>query len=176
LLCLAVLALCCLSLQTAWAEPSFWNSRCASCHNDDSSTCNGCHFHRGNLNATSDADAYLPGDAVTVTLTGGSASGWIRGLLYNENNVLIGLATGPTGTGDDGQADPVVFPVEFETTAPAQPGSYVWEAAWYGGASSGGGAHLEERTPVAIQVQDVTGVPEQSTFASSAWSAVKALY
>lgn len=145
----------------ARAESSFFSSRCASCHSNDSTTCNGCHHHRGSLGATADQPQYFPGAPVTVTLTGGTRTGWIRALLYDDHNVELARATGPTGTGDDGLGHPVAFPVALHATAPAQAGDYTWQAAWYGNLNDGGAAHGENRTTVVIHVvPNTAGMPD----------------
>ncbi|MBK8231520.1 MAG: hypothetical protein IPK72_13255 [Candidatus Eisenbacteria bacterium] len=56
-----------------------------------------------------DKSSYQPGEAVVVTLTGGSQSGWIRGLLYDAQNTELDRKSGPTGTGDDSQGGAVTF-------------------------------------------------------------------
>jgi hypothetical protein len=162
---------------TVGAYPSLFDARCSGCHSDDNATCNGCHFHRGSLNAVAGADAYAPGDPLSVTLTGGSQSGWIRALLYDEAGLVQALVAGPSGTGDDGAGDPVTFPVVLEATAPLATGDYTWEAAWFGGNTSGSG-HSEVRTPVTILVDDTnTSIPEMAGAEHLAsLSAIKALY
>lgn len=162
----------------AAAEPQFYTARCAGCHSNDSPTCNGCHEHRGNVQAYLNATVYAPGDPLSATITGGQEYGWIRGILYDHNDVVVALATGPTGTGDDGGAGDVVFPVTLNTTAPTAAGDYAWEAAWYGGVSAGGGAHEELRRPLMVHVEDVnTGVGElPEGYGSPSWSAIKSLF
>jgi len=161
----------------AHAEPSFFTNRCASCHSNDTPTCNGCHEHRGNVQAHLNAAYYAPGDPLTVILTGGQEHGWIRGILYDHNDVVVALATGPTGTGDDGGTGDIVFPVSLEATAPTAAGDYIWEAAWFGGVSAGGGAHVELRRPVTVHVEIITGVPELPFDPEGgSWSTIKALY
>ncbi len=156
---------------SAFAYPSYFTNRCASCHSDDTPTCNGCHQHRGNVQASLDAASYLPGAPVSVTLTGGAEEGWIRGILYDHNDVVVALATGPTGTGDDGGASAVEFPVGLQASAPASAGDYAWEAAWFGGATAGGGAHEERRRPLTVHVEGVN-----TAVAGGSWSAIKRLY
>ncbi len=135
------------------AYQSLFFSRCQSCHNDDTPTCAGCHYHRGTLLATSDQAVYRPDQPVTITLGHtGSYSGWIRGILYDHTGAVVDLATGPTGTGDDGLGNPIQFPVTLQADAPAVPGPYTWEAAWYGGNNTGTG-HLEVRRPVSFTVE-----------------------
>jgi hypothetical protein len=116
---------------------------------------------------------YQPGEAVTVTLTGGGLGGWLRGLLYDHHNIELDRATGPTGTGDDGLGNPVTYPVSLQATAPMEAGDYVWEAAWYGGNSSGTG-HLEVRAPVTIRVVTSTAVAE-GVFPTT-WGRIKATF
>lgn len=159
------------------AFPSFWTSRgCSSCHADDSVTCNGCHFHRSPLSAVAGQSQYYPGSPVTVTLYGGSQSGWIRALLYDQNNVEVARREGPTGTGDDGLGSPVVFPVAMTATAPVAPGTYIWNAAWYGNTANSGSAHGEVRVNVTITVvPDPAGAPGEDggTVWQRSWGKVK---
>jgi hypothetical protein len=150
------------------AEPSFFTGDCASCHSDDTPTCNGCHRHRSTLHATADQATYTPGDLVTVTLTGGSEHGWIRGLLYDQNGVQVDVQTGPTNTGDDGLGNPVAFPVTLQAAAPGTPGDYTWQAAWFG--NNNGAGHEETRTAVAINVAVGTAVPDDVPDVAHAFS------
>ncbi len=160
---------------SAFAYPSLFDERCLSCHSDDSPTCDGCHEHRGALVTNADQDSYLPGEDLSVILNGGEMYGWIRARLYDENDLLVDLATGPTGTGDDGGGGDVTFPVTLTGVAPTEPGTYTWEAAWFGGNVSGTG-HLEVRRNVTIVVEsDGTSVPGGGS-ESTSWVALKALY
>jgi hypothetical protein len=159
------------ALLIGWLTPStgaysnYFYNECAVCHShmDDAVTCNGCHFHRGTIRATADQPFYDPGATVTVTMTGGTKWGWIRGLLYDQNGTQIDIATGPTGTGDDGLGNPVVFPVALQAPAPEAPGDYAWRAAYFG--SYGGSNHGEVSTPVTIHVVDSGAVPEGAPLA-----------
>jgi hypothetical protein len=143
------------------AEPSFFTSDCAGCHSNDTPTCNGCHHHRGTIHATADQASYFPGGLVTVRLTGGTQHGWIRGLLYDQNGTQVDIRTGPTGTGDDSQGNPVVFPVTLQAPAPGAPGDYTWQAAWFG--NNNGAGHEETRTPVTIHVAADSAVPDEAS-------------
>ncbi len=160
---LGILLLAALGLGYAWertqASPGLFSERCASCHYDDTPTCAGCHQHRGALNASADQTSYAPGQTVTVTLRGGVLGGWIRGLLYDANGIELDRAGGPDGTGDNGQGNPVTFPVTLQAPAPAQPGDYVWRAGWYGSNNAGSG-HFETTVPVTIHVEDGAVAPE----------------
>lgn len=166
-----------LSAGPAGAYPTeFTGCAVSGCHTNDSATCNGCHHHRGSLSATRDQSQYYPGQTVTVTLNGGSQSGWIRGLLYDENNVEIARRTGPTGTGDDGGSGDVVFPVQMQALAPATPGTYVWKAAWFGNWNDGGSVHQEQRVNVTITVvadQSSAPGPGDGGFVARTWGRIK---
>jgi hypothetical protein len=169
-----------LAATSALAYPSLFTQRCASCHSNDTPTCDGCHHHGpSGLSASANAAIYAPGDPVDVTLNGGSQYGWIRAILYDQSDLVLAMATGPTGTGDDSEAGAVTFPVLLNASAPDAEGDYTWEAAWFGGATSGGGSHLEVRRPVSIHVEaTTTGVPEgpTSNVRDSTWSNLKSLY
>jgi hypothetical protein len=142
------------------AFSSFYESRCRSCHADDSQTCNGCHYHRGYVWAQADKESYLPGHPVTVTLNGGNQSGWIRAILYDHNEVEVARSQGPDGTGDNGLGDPVVFPAALQATAPLEEGDYIWTAAWYG-SNNFGTDHIEQGVPVTITVLIDTAVDDE---------------
>ena len=112
---------------------------------------------------------------MAVTLTGGTQHGWIRAILYDESNTELTRATGPTGTGDDYQGNPVVFPVMLSTTAPPQAGDHLWEAAWYG--NNDGNGHTERRTPVTIRVvEPPADVSEDPPQVNRTWGRIRAYY
>ncbi|MBI5118541.1 putative metal-binding motif-containing protein, partial [Candidatus Poribacteria bacterium] len=124
------------------AEPTYFTANCASCHSNDTVTCNGCHSHGvwsnssrsiKNLKAATDLAQYKPGQTVNVTLSGGYRSGWVRGLLYDNTGKEIARVTGPTGMGDDGTGSlKQQFPILLSAPAPSAPGFYTWTAAWFG--------------------------------------------
>ena len=167
-----------LAASSAQAHPSFFASRCASCHSNDTATCNGCHHHRGTLTATPNKTEYQPGEVVVVTLNGGTQSGWIRGLLYDASNQEIDRRSGPTGMGDDGQGSPVTFPVTLTSTAPTTPGTYTWNAAWFGNPNDSGSQHGETRRSFSVVVaQPTAGVEDPPPpVRQGSWGRVKALY
>jgi hypothetical protein len=113
---------------------------------------------RGTLSASADRASYTTGETVTITLNGGSAEGWLRGLLYDQNNVEVDRASGPTGTGDDGLGNPVRFPVTLQAPAPATAGDYNWRAAYFG--NNNGAGHTETSKTVTIHVIQGAAVPE----------------
>ena len=153
------------------ARSTFFASRCASCHTNDTQTCNGCHHHRGGLAASCDRTSYYPGEPVSITFQGGSQRGWIRALLYDQTNTQVDRLGGPTSMGDDGLGNAVAFPLSLKGTAPAQPGNYTWQAAWFGNSGDGGPAHGEVRTSVVVHV-----VPFPTAVERSAWDRIKSLY
>ena len=132
--CICLVLLVALSLgapDQALGISSFFGSRCAECHTDDTPTCAGCHQHRGTVSAAADKDTYDPDESMVVMLTRtGGFSGWIRGILYDQDENIIAVASGPSGTGDDGLGNPVTFPVTFTVTAPPSEGAYTWRAAY----------------------------------------------
>ncbi len=155
----------------AAARSSFFSSRCGSCHTDDTSTCNGCHHHQGTLAATCDRTSYRPGQSVSVTLSGGTQRGWIRALLYDQMHVQLDRNSGPTNSGDDGLASSVTFPVVLQGVAPAEPGDYTWQAAWFGNTGDGGTTHGETLTPVVVHVVAAPTAVEQRS-----WGGIKSLF
>ncbi len=155
-------------LETSDASPELFDQLCATCHRDDSPTCAGCHNHRGELTAATDRVFYAPGQLVRVTLSGGTEPGWVRGILYDEEENEIDRAAGPTETGDDGSpADSVGFPVLLEAPAPLEAGTYTWRAAYYGVFHPVELTHDEEWTPVTVVVDTTT---------ARSWGTVKAQF
>jgi hypothetical protein len=115
------------------AYPPYFTNNCAGCHSNDTATCNGCHHHGPvDLTAVADKVQYKCGEALAVTLDGGSEHGWIRAILYNQDGVEVARATGPTHAGDDSGTEMVELPVVLVATAPVGIGVYTWEAAWWG--------------------------------------------
>ena len=169
-----------LGVSEAQARSSFFSNVCATCHTDDTRSCNACHMHRGTLSATADMAEYDPGALVTITLSGGEESGWIRGLLYDDQGVEIDRATGPTGMGDDSQGNPVTFPVTLQAPAPMESGAHVWQAAWFGSIDNQGATHGESRVNVTIRVAEgTTGVGDEGSgglVQEEGWGRLKLLY
>jgi MYXO-CTERM domain-containing protein len=114
---------------------------CAGCHGATPTTCDGCHHHGSSgLQAQTDKGTYTPGEALGVTFDGGSQTGWIRAILY-LNNAEVARSTG-TGSPPRGGSG---FPILFNTTAPATPGTYTYQAAWFGNSNDTGSTHGEVR-------------------------------
>ena len=124
----------------AEARSGFWAGQggCVACHAGEDNSCAGCHAHGTpsdsgkddiNVVASTDKTTYAPGEDVTVSITGGYRSGWVRAILYNENGVEVARSSGSGGTGG-GLEFP--GPIVLTAPAPADPGLYTWEASWYG--------------------------------------------
>ena len=113
---------------------------CTACHPTTSVpvSCAACHAHGVYLNsakndinvfAMTDLLTYAPGETVTVSISGGYRDGWVRTILYDENNVEVDRSTGPAGLG----GGPEFFgPIDLTAPAPTTPGTYTWTASWYG--------------------------------------------
>ncbi len=155
--------------------PELYESACASCHVDDTPTCAGCHNHHLELVATPDALVHRPGEPISVALSGALLPGWIRAVLYDDAGTELDRVTGPTGTGDDGTgpavADSIVVPAVLTATAPLEPGTYTWRAAYYGVFNIQDVTHQEQWVSVAITVADTSRVTVGTT-----WGGVKGLY
>ena len=119
-----------LSGTDVFAYSSYFSSNCAGCHASPVTTsCNGCHHHGArNLKGTTDKTSYTPGETVSVTISGGSQSGWIRAILYDQNNQQVAISGGNAS----GMGHSTTFPAVLTAPAPTTPGTYTWKAAWYG--------------------------------------------
>ncbi len=158
------------------AKPEYFTTHCAGCHSNDTSTCNGCHHHgKAALAALADKEQYKCGETMAVTLSGGSRSGWIRALLFDHNGVEVVRVSGPTGTGDDSGADPVVFPVTLVTSAPTGIGVYEWEAAWWGSPFDTDNRVAYPHGPE-IRVPIIVNVVGPSPVEESTWGRIKLLF
>jgi hypothetical protein len=114
---------------------------CTACHSPTVNTCNGCHAHGThadgtkasiNLVASTDKATYAPGENLTVTVTGGYQSGWVRVNLYDQDMAPVASSSClPLGMGG---CTTSLLPATLTTTAPTAPGTYSWRAAWYGNA------------------------------------------
>lgn len=144
-----------LNAALAWAPQasafeSLYDSACITCHSAavaPTKTCNGCHAHGThassttktsiNLAAAADKTTYAPGETVTVTVTGGYRTGWVRVNLYDQSmNQLARSSCTPGGLGGCATS---VFPVTLTAPAPNTPGSYTWHASWFGNLNEASG-------------------------------------
>jgi hypothetical protein len=130
----------------AQAEPTFFTSQgCSGCHVAPAvATCNGCHHHGySSLKAVTNKTSYAPGETVTATLSGGSKSGWMRVVLYDQNNTQVAKSSG--NASDMGSS--TTFPATLTAPAPMTPGTYTWKMAWYGNQFDSGGTYGAGWTP-----------------------------
>jgi len=137
----------------ALAQSSYYTSQgCSGCHTTVS-TCNGCHAHgthpssaKSSINvagATNKA-SYAPGEAVSVTITGGYRTGWFRAVLLNQNSVEVARSTG----NDSGMGSSATYPATLSAPAPTTAGTYTWKIGWYGNQyDTGSAAHGAGWTP-----------------------------
>src|SRR3990172_2566373 len=123
-LLLTLVFLTCLTTNTG-AQSSYYTAQCAGCHGATPTTCNGCHAHGThptsakssiNVAGTTDKTSYAPGETVTVTITGGYRTGWIRAILYDQNMIELARSTGPSGTGG-GAGYPITLTAPAPTAA-----------------------------------------------------------
>ncbi|EHP85211.1 flagellar hook capping protein [Geobacter metallireducens RCH3] len=114
----------------ALAYPAYFTTNCAGCHAAPvAATCNGCHHHGPvSLKGATNKTSYAPGESVSVTISGGSQSGWVRAILYDQNNQQVAISSG----NDSGMGHSTTFPATLSAPAPTVPGTYTWKAAWFG--------------------------------------------
>ena len=139
-----------LSASSALATPSRWDNNCASCHVDDTPSCDACHNHgnRG-LSARTLQSSYAPGELIEVELSGGREGGWVRTVLYGPSDLEVDRTGGPTGTGNDGSFE-LELPTLLYTEAPSAPGTYTLNAAYHG--NDDGAGHAEARIPLQVNI------------------------
>src|SRR5512133_90120 len=138
------------------AQSTHLTSRdCSGCHSTPVvATCNGCHHHgNANLSATADKTSYAPGETVTVTLTGGTRTGWIGARLYNQSGVEIARPTG----NQSGMGSSTTFPAVLSAPAPLTAGTFTWKMAYFGNqdGTGSGDVHAEQAVNVTITVASV---------------------
>src|SRR5512133_637425 len=123
----------------ALAQSSYFTGQgCSGCHSSPVvATCNGCHGHGThpssaktaiNVAGTTNKSTYAPGETVTVTITGGYRTGWIRAVLYNQNGVELARSSGH----DSGMGSSATYRATLSAPAPAAAGTDTWQVGWYG--------------------------------------------
>ncbi len=130
----------------AFSQSGYYTSAgCTDCHLSSPTTCNGCHGHGThpssakssiNVAGVTNKTSYAPGETVSVTLTGGYKSGWVRVVLYDQNSVEVARSSG----NDSGQGSSATYPATLSAPAPSTPGTYTWKAGWYGNVYDKSGA------------------------------------
>ena len=173
------------------AIPGYYTDECEGCHSATNpayttNTCAGCHAHGVhsssaksdiNVTATPDSATYNPGDPMTVSVSGGYRSGWVRAQMWdlncsaagtcNQGNALVSESLYTSGTTANFPG-----PVLLEATAPMTPGTYTWYAGWYGNerdaangafglwiADTTNGGHGNELVAVEFTVAGSTNTP-----------------
>jgi hypothetical protein len=113
----------------AFSQQDFYTSLgCDGCHTT-TPTCNGCHHHGPvSLSGTTNKNSYAPSETVSVTISGGDQSGWVRAILYDQNGAQVAISNG----NDSGIGSSTNLPAILSAPAPSTPGNYTWQAAWYG--------------------------------------------
>ncbi len=155
---LSLLGFSLLAAPAVQAQSSFFTAQCASCHTGAgvTSTCNGCHHHgNSSLAAVTNKSSYAPGESVTATLSGGSKSGWIRAVLYDQTGAQIAISSGNAS----GMGSSTTFPAALTAPAPATAGTYTWKMAYFGNADGSGHSEITKNitfTVAAAAVADTT--------------------
>ena len=107
------------------ATSGLYTTNCSGCHGSTVNTCNGCHAHgvhsgdtKDDINVTgvTDKATYSPGETVTITITGGYRTGWIRAILYDQTTTELARSLCPGG---EGSCTTSVYPVNLTAPAPA---------------------------------------------------------
>jgi hypothetical protein len=143
----------------ALAKSSYFSDRgCTGCHTSPvAATCNGCHHHgNSSLSAATDKTSYTAGETVTATLSGGSRDGWIRAILYDQNNVQIAISSGNAS----GKGGSTTFPAPLSASAPTTPGTYTWQMAYFGNQDGTGTGDVHSEVRVNTNSFTVTASPE----------------
>lgn len=152
-----ILAVALLWAPSTGAFPGLYTDNCASCHSATVTTCNGCHAHgthsssaKTNINVagTLNKTSFAPGETVSVQITGGYRTGWIRAILFDQSGTELARSSCPGGVGG---CTTSVYPVTLTAPAPTTPGTYTWAVAWYGNQFDTGGASFGSGNSATIQ-------------------------
>ncbi len=140
IVCAVALVTWMIGTPTADARSTYYTDQgCQSCHGA-TSTCNGCHSHGThptksktdiNIKGVTDKAAYAAGETVSVTISGGYRTGWVRAILYNQSMQEVARSTG------------AAFPVTLTASAPATAGTYKFSVSWYGNKYDAAGAYFQ---------------------------------
>jgi hypothetical protein len=155
----------------AQAQSSYFTSRgCTDCHGAPTvATCNGCHHHgNSNLKAATNKTSYAPGETVTATLSGGSRTGWIRAILYDQNNTQVAVSNGNAS----GMGGSTTFPAALTASAPATPGTYTWKMAYFGNQDGTGSGDVHSAVTVntnSFTVATTISPAKIGTFNNGTW-------
>jgi hypothetical protein len=72
--------------------------------------------------------SYAPGETVSVTVSGGYRTGWVRAALFDQNSLKLAVSSGNAS----GMGSSTTFPAILSALAPTTPGTYTWKVGWYG--------------------------------------------
>ena len=111
----------------ALAYPTKYENDCGGCHSAATEpTCIGCHKHGlGDFSGATTQSTYLPGETVSVDLTGGNRGGWVRAAIYDQNGNQVAISNG----NESGKGRSITLPGTLSAPAPTEPGSYTWQAS-----------------------------------------------
>ena len=146
----------------ARAQSSYFSSRgCTSCHGAPvAASCKGCHHHGASpLSGATNKVSYAPGETVTVTINSGSRTGWVRTILYDQNNIQVAISSG----NESGMGSSTLLPSLLSAPAPSTPGTYTWQAAYFGNEDGNGTGDVHSEVRVNTNSFTVTGAPSETT-------------
>src|SRR3972149_9648230 len=124
---------------------------CQACHGS-TSTCNGCHSHGThsssgktdvNIKGPTNKTSYAAGETVSVTITGGYKTGWVRAILYNQSMTQVAISKGTIASGSTAPSNGPAFPITLSAPAPTVAGTYTWNVSWYGNKYDATGAYFQ---------------------------------
>jgi hypothetical protein len=137
---------------TADARSSYYTDMgCQVCHGTNS-TCNGCHSHGTHssssktdiyLTGTTNKTSYAAGETVSVTITGGYKTGWVRAILYDQAMNQVAISKGTIVSGASAPSGGPGFPITLSAPAPTVAGTYTWSVSWYGNKYDASGAYFQ---------------------------------
>ena len=137
---------------TADAKSTYYTDMgCQACHGS-TSTCNGCHSHGThsssgktdvNIKGATNKTSYAAGETVSVTITGGYKTGWVRAILYDQTMKQVAISKGTIASGSSAPSNGPAFPVTLSAPAPTVAGTYTWNVSWYGNKYDATGAYFQ---------------------------------
>ena len=138
---------------TTEARSTYYSANgCQACHGT-TSTCNGCHSHGThssssktgvNVKGATNKTSYAPGETVSVTITGGYKTGWIRAILYDQTMKQVAISKGTIKSGASAPSGGPGFPITLSAPAPTTTGTYTWNVSWYGNKFDATGAFFQQ--------------------------------
>lgn len=160
------LSICTLVPGISFAQSSYYNTSCSSCHGAAPAspmTCNGCHGHgthasgnRGSMNlvASTDKSSYVAGETIKVTLSGGmepQSTGWVGIRIYDANGAEVSKRNRDYRCTRSPASAATACDLPMEISITAQAGWTELYVAWAGNVSDSSGS------PSPAQGAPVTG-------------------